>query len=143
LTLLIPAIRRLLGILPRDFLREGRMQMKSPGSRFVRLAAGLLLIGFGCRAGAAEIELTAESIAVNDDSTITSYIGDVVLRVPAGTHVEFKSKTTREEQGAKVLEGDVEIAVEDMLIRTQKATVSTQGAMLVKMDAAEASVLKK
>jgi lipopolysaccharide export system protein LptA len=119
------------------------MQAQLRGSRFVRLVAGLLLAGFCCLACASEIELTAESVAVNDDSTVTSYIGDVVLRVPASTHIEFKSKTTRQEQGAKVLEGDVEILVEDLVIRTQKATLTSQGDVLVKMDAAEASVLKK
>ena len=119
------------------------MQARIPGSRFVTFAAGLLLAGLSCRVSAAEIELTAESVAVNDDSTVTSYIGDVVLRVPAGKPMQVKSKATREEQGAKVLEGDVEIVVEDLLIRTQKATLTTQGDVLVKMDAAQASVLKK
>ena len=81
-------------------------------------------------------------MSVNDDSTVTSYIGDVVLRVPADKPMQVKAKVTHEQQGAKVLEGDVEIAVDDLLIKTQKATLTKQCDTVVKMDEAQASVQK-
>ena len=120
--------------------------MDARGNRNLRRAvwmSGLLLAGWACAATASDIELTAESVAVSDDSTVTSYIGDVVLRVPAGKPLQMKSQASHEEQGAQVLEGDVEIVVEDLLIRTQKATVTTHGDTVVKMDEAEARTTGK
>lgn len=117
------------------------MRVSPTAARFAGFAAGLLLATC-LRASASDIELTAESVSVNDDSTVTSYIGDVVLRVPADTPMQVKAKATHEQQGAKVLEGDVEIVVDDLLIKTQKATLTRQGDTVVKMDEAQASVQK-
>jgi len=98
-------------------------------------------------ASASEVELTAESVSVSDDSTVTSYIGDVVLRVPPDMHAQFKAKTTREESGRRIYAGDVEIVIDDLVIRTQKATlIAPEGAgkdVVVEMDEAQATVTKK
>jgi lipopolysaccharide assembly outer membrane protein LptD (OstA) len=85
---------------------------------------------------AGEIELSAESVSVSDDATTTTYIGDVNLRVPADMQFEIKSAKRRTEGPAEILEGDVQIVVAGLVIRTQRATLTKDGATLIRMDEA-------
>jgi hypothetical protein len=102
---------------------------------------GAILASLSVAAAASDVEISSESIAVADDGT-TSYSGAVIIRVPLTTSIKFTSKTTTEADGAQVLEGDVQIVIEDMLITTQKATVTRKDAVIIEMDEAESKPAK-
>jgi hypothetical protein len=101
--------------------------------RFVFVAL-LLLSGAG---NANDISLSAESLSVSDDG-VTTYVGDVTLVVKLSTPVALQYKSSKQSGTAEVLEGDVRIELPDLVITTQKATVTRVSAQLViKMDTAD------
>ena len=86
----------------------------------------------------AEIELSAANKTVNAD--ITSYTGDVTLKVPAGTQLQLRAKAMKRERGLEIIRGEVEIKVDTLVVRTQQASIERNDKYtLVKMDAAEVS----
>ena len=111
--------------------------MKKPFAHaLAAFGLGALLTLLNGAATASDVEISSESIAVADDGT-ASYSGEVIIRVPLTTPIKFTAKTTSEADGKQVLEGDVQIVIEDMLITTQKATVTRKEAVVIEMDEAE------
>ena len=98
----------------------------------------VLLALLSAIAGAADIEISSEGVSVSDDG-VTSYNGDVTIRAPLGTPMKISAQSTREVNGAQVLEGDVRIVIEDMLITTQKATITRKDAIVIEMDEADSA----
>jgi lipopolysaccharide export system protein LptA len=99
----------------------------------------LALVGW-MPVGHAEIELTAANKSVSADASVTSYTGNVTLKVPAGTQLEYHCKAMRRERGLEILRGEVEIKVDTLVLRTQQASVERNDKFtLVKMEAAEVS----
>jgi redox-sensitive bicupin YhaK (pirin superfamily) len=94
-------------------------------------------------AGRAEVELSATGKSVSADGSVTSYTGDVTLKVPAGTQLQLRAKAMRRERGLEILRGEVEIRVDTLVVRTQQASVERNDKVtIVKMDAAEVSKAK-
>jgi lipopolysaccharide export system protein LptA len=88
----------------------------------------------------AEVELSAANKTVNADTSVTSYTGNVVLRVPAGTQPQFRAKAMKRERGVEILRGEVEIKVDTLVVHTQQASIERNDKYtVVKMDAAEVS----
>ena len=87
---------------------------------------------------AADVELTATNKTASADGNVTTYSGDVTLKVPAGTALQLRGKAMKREKGLEILRGEVEIRLDTMIVRTQQASVSRNSKMtVVKMDAAE------
>lgn len=87
---------------------------------------------------AADVELTATTKTASPDGNVTTYSGDVTLKVPAGTALQLRGKAMKREKGLEILRGEVEIRLDTMIVRTQQASVSRNAKMtVVKMDAAE------
>lgn len=93
--------------------------------------------------GHAEVELSGASKSVSADGSVTSYTGDVTLKVPAGTQLQLRAKAMRRERGVEILRGEVEIRVDTLVVRTQQASVERNDRFtIVKMDAATVSQLR-
>jgi ferric-dicitrate binding protein FerR (iron transport regulator) len=88
----------------------------------------------------AEVELSAANKTVSADARVTSYTGDVTLKVPAGTQLQFRAKAMKRERGLEIVRGEVEIKVDTLVVRTQQASIERNDKFtVVKMDAAEVS----
>lgn len=89
-------------------------------------------------ASRAEVELTAANKSVSADGNVTSYTGNVMLKVPASPQPQIRAKAMRREKGLEILRGEVEIRVDTLVVRTQQASVERNDKFItVKMDAAE------
>ena len=99
--------------------------------------AMLALVGW-VPVGHAEVELSAANKSVNADASVTSYTGDVTLKMPADAQPQLRAKAMRRERGLEILRGEVEIKVGTLVVRTQQASVERNDKFIVvKMDAAE------
>ena len=103
------------------------------------LIASCVVVASGC--WAAEVELTAENISVDVNTEVATYSGTVILRVPAGKPMDMRSKAFRIEKGRQILQREVEIYVEDLLIRTEEARVERKKGTMVTMQRAEVTRL--
>jgi lipopolysaccharide export system protein LptA len=89
----------------------------------------------------AEVELTAANKSVNPATNVTSYTGNVVLKVPAGTPLQLSGvKGMRRERGLEIVRGEIEFKADALVVRTQQASIERNDKFtVVKMEAAEAS----
>jgi hypothetical protein len=89
----------------------------------------------------AEVELTAADKSVNATTSATSYTGNIVLKVPAGTQLQLSGvKGMRRERGLEIVRGEIEFKVDALVVRTQQASIERNDKFtVVKMDAAEVS----
>ena len=114
----------------------------SGSKRSWAVAAVLALVAWA-PVGSAEVELSAVSKSVSADAKVTSYTGNVTLKVPAGTQPQLRAKAMRRERGLEILRGEVEIRVDTLVVRTQQASVERNDKfIIVKMDAAEVTELR-
>jgi lipopolysaccharide export system protein LptA len=104
------------------------------------VAATMLALLAWAPAGRAEVELTAATKVASADARVTTYTGNVTLKVPAGTQMLVRAQAMRREGGVEILRGEVEIKVEALLVRSSQATVERNSKqVIVKMEAAEVS----
>jgi hypothetical protein len=88
-------------------------------------------------ASANDISLSAERLSVSADD-VTTYVGDVTLVVKLSTPIAFQYKSSKQSGTAEVMEGDVRIELPNLVITTQKATVTrVSGQLVIKMDTAD------
>jgi hypothetical protein len=93
-------------------------------------------------AGAAEIELSAANKTAGATAKVTSYSGDVTLKVPAGAPMQLRARGMKRERGLEIVRGEVEIKLETMIVRTEQASIArNEQFTLVKMDAAEVTAV--
>jgi len=91
-------------------------------------------------AGQADVEISATSKSVNAETKVTSYSGNVTLKVPAGTELKPRAKAMRRERGLEIVRGEVEFKVDTLVVRTEQASIERNDKFtVVKMDAAEVS----
>lgn len=106
-------------------------------------AAALLALMATQVCTAAEVELSAASKSPSADGSVTSYSGDVVLKVPAGMPLQTRARSMKRERGVEIVRGEVEIKVDTLVVRTQQASIErSDKGTVVKMDAAEVSTAK-
>jgi lipopolysaccharide export system protein LptA len=109
-------------------------------TRIRALAASLLALAVAAPiCSAAEVELSGANKTASADGNVTTYTGDVTLKVPAGTQVHWmRGKSMKRERGVETLRGEVEIKLDTMIVRTQQANITRNDKfILVKMEAAE------
>jgi hypothetical protein len=88
----------------------------------------------------ADIELSSANKTASADGKVTTYTGDVTLKVPASMEkqLQMRGRAMKRERGVETLRGEVEIKLETMILRTQQASITRDDKfILVKMDAAE------
>ncbi len=109
-------------------------------NKTIAYSASVILALLCAVAQATDVEFSAEGISVADDGT-TTYSGEVVVRVSAGTAMQVTSKSTRTDKDVQVLEGDVQIKVDGQLIKTEKARLKKlpSGETVIEMDTADSS----
>jgi len=107
------------------------------------VAASLLALAVAAPVcSAAEVELSAANKTTSADAKVTSYSGDVRLKVPAGTQLQFRARAMKREGGLEIVRGEVEIKLDNMIVRTQQASIARNDRFtLVKMDAAEVTAV--
>lgn len=106
--------------------------------KLARYGIAAMLALAGVVAVASDIEFSSEGVSVSDDG-VTSYSGNVTIRAPLNTAMQVKSTSAREVNGAQVHEGEVQIILDDTLIKTQKATITRKDVILIEMDQAESA----
>jgi ferric-dicitrate binding protein FerR (iron transport regulator) len=116
--------------------------MMSRWARYRVVAAALLAMAAPV-CNAADVELSATNTTAGADPSVTSYSGNVTLKVPAGTQVQLRAKAMKRERGLEIVRGEVEIKVDTLVVRTQQASIERNDKFtVVKMDAAEVSNVK-
>jgi len=94
----------------------------------------LLAIVISSFTSANEMEITAKSQVISKDSKLRTYSGDVRIAFTDG-NLSTKSSHASFQNGKTVMEGDVEIILNNAVAKTQKVTfIPSQQGIVAKMD---------
>ena len=81
-----------------------------------------------------EMEITAQSQVISKDSKLHTYSGDVRIAFASG-NLSTKSSHASFQNGKTVMEGDVEIILNNAVAKTQRVTfIPSQQGLVAKMD---------
>ena len=94
----------------------------------------LLAIVISSFTSANEMEITAKSQVISKDSKLRTYSGDVRISFTDG-NLSTKSSHASFQNGKTIMEGDVEIILNNAVAKTQKVTfIPSQQGIVAKMD---------
>ncbi|MGB2739855.1 MAG: hypothetical protein WBC60_04790 [Cognaticolwellia sp.] len=94
----------------------------------------LLAIVISSFTSANEMEITAKSQVISKDSKLRTYSGDVRIAFSDG-NLSTKSSHASFQNGKTIMEGDVEIILNNAVAKTQKVTfIPSQQGIVAKMD---------
>ena len=111
---------------------DGRIKIKL--SKQLALSAIVVSSALSSTTSANEMEITAQSQVISQDSKRHTYTGDVRIAFSNG-NLSTKSTHASFQKGKTVMEGDVEIILNNAVAKTQRVTfIPLQQGFVAKMD---------
>jgi hypothetical protein len=88
-----------------------------------------------------EVSISSESLEVSDDA-VTTYRGDVTIRIPASKAVQISADKDSTQHGVRLLQG-ARVTFDNLLITAERATLSRTpaGETLLKSEQVESRAL--